>query len=138
MNRRRGINRNIVECKVVQDRAVLLLFFVLIETLWNVKSDHSAVLNCFYSINRNIVECKAGRRIYVLCFTCCINRNIVECKARRYKCFAKSRCVLIETLWNVKTLGALPVCFLIFRINRNIVECKDAARRDKETKLVPY
>ncbi len=31
---------------------------------------------------------------------------------------------LIDTLWNVKFVAALSVCFPLFRFNRYIVECK--------------
>ena len=33
--------------------------------------------------------------------------------------------VLIETLWNVKNPRLIAFSLAIFRINRNIVECKD-------------
>ena len=98
-----GINRNIVECKVLSivgeyvSLAVLIetlwnvklsspprysvIVLVLIETLWNVKniankSGHRGIPR----INRNIVECKV---YYVSVFrdpAHSINRNIVECK----------------------------------------------------------
>ena len=35
-----------------------------------------------------------------------------------------SNLVLIETLWNVKCVSH-DVSFIVLRINRNIVECKD-------------
>ena len=37
------INRNIVECKAFEPSIHLLLYFVLIETLWNVKSSIAAL-----------------------------------------------------------------------------------------------
>ena len=55
-----GINRNIVECKGMFSRHTMQLELeVLIETLWNVKTD-GRNLSCAepLCINRNIVECK--------------------------------------------------------------------------------
>ena len=54
-----GINRNIVECKVVTLLSIFYHRSVLIETLWNVKSEKvSKFLRFALGINRNIVECK--------------------------------------------------------------------------------
>ena len=75
-----GINRNIVECKVVSDKPAVFTAFVLIETLWNVKR-----LSRLGQVQRN------G-----------INRNIVECKADQDISESLQIFVLIETLWNVK------------------------------------
>ena len=55
----------------------------------------------------------------------CINRNIVECKVGYRILFDSGGVVLIETLWNVKEL-TVSMVNPSFRINRNIVECKDA------------
>ena len=52
------INRNIVECKYCSTFALLYLWSVLIETLWNVNIDPDSVTPPAWSINRNIVECK--------------------------------------------------------------------------------
>ena len=52
-----------------------------------------------------------------------INRNIVECKDSFFDCPLVPLLVLIETLWNVKSVDHLQVDFSL-RINRNIVECK--------------
>ena len=53
------INRNIMECKVHCVRALNFKIQVLIETLWNVKSDKFMSINVKRdSINRNIMECK--------------------------------------------------------------------------------
>ena len=76
-----GINRNIMECKVIQanrfrDKSVL------IETLWNVKPVTGDE------------KTNAG----------CINRNIMECKEKQNHILSLKKCVLIETLWNVKRL----------------------------------
>ena len=54
----------------------------------------------------------------------CINRNIVECKAVQTQQDGSQIFVLIETLWNVKKVGALIIFRNGSRINRNIVECK--------------
>ena len=53
-----------------------------------------------------------------------INRNIVECKVKSILYISSSSMVLIETLWNVKTLS-LTVHSRRCCINRNIVECKE-------------
>ena len=119
---------------------------VLIETLWNVKG---FILQCAWrdsnSINRNIVECKGDCGSESFVRVPCINRNIVECKVEVYNvtdlvrlrinrniveckdsffdCPLVPLVVLIETLWNVKSVDHLQVDFSL-RINRNIVECK--------------
>ena len=54
---------------------------VLIETLWNVKSESSSGgTGDSGSINRNIVECKDVLDILCTASVDGINRNIVECK----------------------------------------------------------
>ena len=76
-----GINRNIVECKVNFHDIFLLLLFVLIETLWNVKhKKDTGIPGASLRINRNIVECKD------------------QCSLLPWLRMK----VLIETLWNVK------------------------------------
>ena len=76
-----GINRNIVECKDLHQRAA------------------SAVSG---RINRNIVECKVIRSIPSPSWVRRINRNIVECKGDYCREGLAAKPVLIETLWNVK------------------------------------
>ena len=56
----RGINRNILECKVRKSITSISPISVLIETYWNVKSMSPAAYLAWISINRNILECKAG------------------------------------------------------------------------------
>ena len=57
------------------------------------------------SINRNIVECKETSTRIEMWLDGCINRNIVECKEICRKCWGCWRkSVLIETLWNVKSV----------------------------------
>ena len=76
---------------------------VLIETYWNVKSDHGITA---FPLSR-------------------INRNILECKVKLFTEGVVQNTVLIETYWNVKRLS---ICFpgqLVKCINRNILECKD-------------
>ena len=75
-------------------------------------------------INRNIVECKDYNLYRLIQCEFSINRNIVECKGflRRHR--KPGRVVLIETLWNVKSIVLCGMIFFIHRINRNIVECK--------------
>ena len=53
-----GINRNIVECKVLFFIIIKLNSAVLIETSWNVKMHSRHSLRTAVGINRNIVECK--------------------------------------------------------------------------------
>ena len=77
------INRNIVECK--EDFTVFQL-------------------QSGFCINRNIVECKGEFAIPHPKRACRINRNIVECKDGYFVFNESSGIVLIETLWNVKTL----------------------------------
>ena len=54
---------------------------VLIETLWNVKSEKYRIYETeSYGINRNIVECKEIEQSFMYIWQFGINRNIVECK----------------------------------------------------------
>ena len=53
----------------------------------------------------------------------CINRNIVECKDGKKVCRHVRSNVLIETLWNVKSVY-IALAVMRTSINRNIVECK--------------
>ena len=57
------INRNIVECKGKRTGLATKMENVLIETLWNVKSDFRIRIVCGHSINRNIVECKVHKNL---------------------------------------------------------------------------
>ena len=52
----------------------------------------------------------------------------MECKAVIHLQYMRSQKVLIETLWNVKGSYAAYERYEVFRINRNIVECKDSIR----------
>ena len=135
-----------MECKGFSGTANQAQINVLIETLWNVKCNLLRTWKAAFSFNRNIVECKGvsgsacPSRKY--CFNrniveckvfystfpnliwLCFNRNIVECKVKCDKYQKDWPVVLIETLWNVKTIARksqvpVRVCF-----NRNIVECK--------------
>ena len=76
-----------------------------------------------HCINRNIVECKVEVYNVADLVRLRINRNIVECKDSFFDCPLVPLLVLIETLWNVKSVDHLQVDFSL-RINRNIVECK--------------
>ena len=97
------INRNIVECKVLSFQPDPSRSSVLIETLWNVKTNTlPAKPQVFTSINRNIVECKEEDRLLQLLLR---------------------TSVLIETLWNVK-INTRANILRSPGINRNIVECK--------------
>ena len=53
-----------------------------------------------------------------------INRNIVECKSVTYEKEYEENMELIETLWNVNSVGSSGTVSFRSRINRNIVECK--------------
>ena len=55
---------------------------VLIETLWNVKRHPPSQDHGEMSINRNIVECKGFSNLSISLSSVCINRNIVECKEK--------------------------------------------------------
>ena len=48
------------------------------------------------------MECKVIFRVLDYLFDIGINRNIVECKGMYCSPAISYRCVLIETLWNVK------------------------------------
>ena len=76
--------------------------FVLIETYWNVNVVEPPPTFVGISINRNILECK---------FVCFVR-------------LVSPVPVLIETYWNVNLDLACPCQFPVFRINRNILECK--------------
>ena len=71
-----------MECKGHYTGLAEKAYYVLIETLWNVKV-------------KNIT---GDRRLHRF------NRNIVECKDNIGSGIAESIRVLIETLWNVKTV----------------------------------
>ena len=58
-----GINRNILECKVVIQEFQKQFSLVLIETYWNVKMKEAAEgTTDSVGINRNILECKEAHR----------------------------------------------------------------------------
>ena len=75
-----GINRNIVECKVMSAVTCVAVFSVLIETLWNVKYNVSVSR---YSFRLVLIETLWNVKIEnydrMEDWTG-INRNIVECK----------------------------------------------------------
>ena len=121
-----GINRNIVECKVVTLLSIFYHRSVLIETLWNVKLSsagyraiqHSVLIETLWNVKmliRDVIgvafavlietlwNVKAVKLDEVFTLSHCINRNIVECKGF-YSFWLKHifLSVLIETLWNVK------------------------------------
>ena len=103
MKQQLRINRNIVECKYSSYREHTALSFVLIETLWNV--NHKGRLLFF-------------NRVIVLIETLW-NVNVFPTLLKKLDEF-----VLIETLWNVNGSTKVADTGEIFRINRNIVECK--------------
>ena len=76
-------------------------------------------------INRNIVECKEVGEETRGKSEQSINRNIVECKVVFRDEMLVCPVVLIETLWNVKECIRYEIIWGNFRINRNIVECKE-------------
>ena len=77
-----GINRNIVECKEEEAELRISEVVVLIETLWNVKTQNKAIPR------------KAGMVLIETLW----NVKYVYCPAMR-----DYFTVLIETLWNVKS-----------------------------------
>ena len=120
-----GINRNIVECKARFYWMNTGCWYVLIETLWNVKNYPGHWWNPrSRRINRNIVECKDIflqvhlEDIFVLIETLWnVKKMKQELRKQPYK-------VLIETLWNVKWNLSCTGIQTGSGINRNIVECK--------------
>ena len=58
----------------------------------------------YNSINRNIMECKVICMRILLNRIVRINRNIMECKVTRMPFWRIFQFVLIETLWNVKSV----------------------------------
>ena len=100
-----GINRNIVECKVVPHTPIMTPSTVLIETLWNVKL--SAILDSSSSILVLIETLWNVKFFFCLLVSDSgyrINRNIVECKVWFIPELLCELIVLIETLWNVKII----------------------------------
>ena len=58
-----SINRNILECKDNSDSCLSNCFNVLIETYWNIKTYKLTYYSTlFFGINRNILECKGAFR----------------------------------------------------------------------------
>ena len=123
-NRGSSINRNIVECKAGHGeqtkRNELSINRNIVECKGDCGSESFVRVPC---INRNIVECKVEVYNVTDLVRLRINRNIVECKDSFFDCPLVPLLVLIETLWNVKSVDHLQVDFSL-RINRNIVECK--------------
>ena len=78
-----GINRNILECKLVSKDIAIPALFVLIETYWNVKYHRSqkqgftghVLIETYWN-----VKLEDYREIRAM--QCGINRNILECKGR--------------------------------------------------------
>ena len=99
-----GINRNILECKVVSVQPLL--------TFSN-------------SINRNILECKDShqsmegpkRRLVLI-------ETYWNVKFSNRSYVIPFITVLIETYWNVNLVAVLFI-FVNLSINRNILECKE-------------
>ena len=119
-----SINRNIVECKAAYSRLLINQLAVLIETLWNVKSDRTVKDICReFSINRNIVECKEHIRIILISGKRVLIETLWNVKVVGNPPELLLELVLIETLWNVKR-SISGVAQRLSSINRNIVECK--------------
>ena len=98
-----GINRNIVECKLVSDRPADVMAFVLIETLWNVN-----IFPWFLSSKQNIV----------------LIETLWNVNEDTLLYWSTAAGVLIETLWNVNESNGTWHKSPKVGINRNIVECK--------------
>ena len=74
-------NRNIVECKVSQAWSPESDTPVLIETLWNVKSNCPSMAEFIISVLiETLWNVKLFARISSMEVVVCFNRNIVECK----------------------------------------------------------
>ena len=78
-------------------------------------------------INRNIVECKACRQLTRYCTVLVLIETLWNVKMDTLFLTNLAVFVLIETLWNVKKGVFVFSRTLRVRINRNIVECKDAS-----------
>ena len=76
-----GINRNILECKVLRYRSLLSGAYCINRNILEckVKSAKEKISNGS-GINRNILECKVHCLINFLSDQFRINRNILECK----------------------------------------------------------
>ena len=141
-----GINRYIMECKYVVFGSPLWYWGLeLIDTLWNVNYDLTAIAGLSSWINRYIMECKLktpenlDRASTELIDTLWnvnlkphelppkpgirINRYIMECKSIREIKDVNTLWELIDTLWNVN-LEQLIRAKQNLRINRYIMECK--------------
>ena len=124
----KGINRNILECKVVYDLSTEEnAEEVLIETYWNVKTGLSGHLTVQKLV---LIETYWNVKQYQVSHDCkwhnSINRNILECKGSYSSVTSSPIPVLIETYWNVKEQLLVDLKKRIQRINRNILECKDS------------
>ena len=98
-----GINRNIVECKYVQNAQGQPFSLVLIETLWNVN-----IFPWFLSSKQNIV----------------LIETLWNVNEDTLLYWSTAAGVLIETLWNVNESNGTWHKSPKVGINRNIVECK--------------
>ena len=94
-----------MECKELRKEINLVMIFVLIETLWNVKFHIFMALSLLQNV---LIETLWN--VKVLIASSC----------------ASTCAVLIETLWNVKDHKHIGKINRWGRINRNIVECKES------------
>ena len=99
----RGINRNILECKV----ALL-----------------QGDVGLHLRINRNILECKGMPGLHCLRGICVLIETYWNVKLCSLSQDLIHRPVLIETYWNVKHNASAFLSDLEACINRNILECK--------------
>ena len=104
-----GFNRNIVECKVLPPSFQFPGIFVLIETLWNVKSaDRSLHIGSFRVLIETLWNVKNDavgilkKEIEVLIET------LWNVKISFRTILREFDPVLIETLWNVKQAKPIP------------------------------
>ena len=97
------INRNILECKEEWTDRNILTFLVLIETYWNVKLISTQVFPMILNgINRNILECKVIRICDAFWQDIVLIETYWNVKAGISTFSVVRRTVLIETYWNVK------------------------------------
>ena len=80
------------------------------------------------SINRNILECKGCIHFPERCRVLVLIETYWNVKSSAPALYASFRTVLIETYWNVKAEFSKIIYHSVSRINRNILECKEAQK----------
>ena len=83
--------------------------WVLIETLWNVKTERLSNKTICLRINRNIVECKVTCIKQRFLQIVVLIETLWNVKILHWYRSSNIQTVLIETLWNVKTMKPVPL-----------------------------